>query len=71
MDDGRAAHAAGQRRPAHSRLRVIRNFESLMTNAPARLPFLLHTFLLGEQKKSMTQQKKEIFTPNERAEPKH
>ena len=71
MDDGRAAHAAGQRRPAHSEPRVTRYSESRATDAPARDPFLLLTFLLGTQKKSKAQQTKNISQPEEHDAPKH
>ncbi|MBQ9496672.1 MAG: hypothetical protein IJR52_03740, partial [Selenomonadaceae bacterium] len=60
MDDGRAAHAAGQRRPAHEELRVISTFEPFTRSRPREAPFSFASFLLGEQKKRRFKNSKEI-----------
>ena len=61
MDDGRAASDAVMASSGAHQPRVTRYSESRTTNAPARCPFLLLTFLLGKQKKSKVQKLKRNF----------
>ncbi len=67
--DGRAAHAAGQRRPAHTRSRVTLTAESRATNAPARLPFLLLLFFWVSKRKEDFKVQKKFLRPKNATRP--